>query len=694
MDQYFEGSPPQTGRAELKPETQRNLGVWSLGFPRQPKLMRALAQAGWTVRAGWRGHDAVGVWGRDGVARRGLMAARLAGKPVLSIEDGFLRSVHPGPGAPVLSLILDDLGIFYDATAPSRLERLIAAGGGDETQALQAMALLKRLRLSKYNNAPDMTDPPKDHVLVVDQTAGDASIQWGMAGADSFTRMLEAARVENPGAEIIIKSHPETAAGDKAGHFRRRDEFEGVRLIREAVNPWDLIENARAVYTVTSQLGFEALSAGLPVRCFGTPFYAGWGATEDEVTGLERRQERRTAEQIFAAAMFSYPTYFDPWRGEVCSFDQAVDALTLLRDHDRKIGDGVVFVGARRWKRRRMAQFLSGKGRKAWFNDDPANAGLMAVRGKRRAVIWGAKTTTEAETLAASRGALVSRIEDGFIRSAGLGAALTPPVSLTEDDLGLYFDPSRPSRLEELIANAPTDKAALDRAALLRKQVVSLNITKYNLRGVGRFAAPPVGRRAILVPGQVEDDASIIMGAGQVRTNLALLQAVRAAAPDAWVVYKPHPDVEAGLRSGMVAKTEALQWADSFAADTPAHVAMNAVDEVWTMTSLLGFEALLRGKSVTTFGAPFYAGWGLTDDRCETPGRRQARPHLDQLAHAVLIDYPVYWDPVSRLPAPPEIIIERLAENHPALAGPDGFLGLALSRLQGALAGHSWLWRW
>ncbi|MGB0507012.1 MAG: capsular polysaccharide biosynthesis protein [Pikeienuella sp.] len=670
----------------------RRLGVWSLGFPKQPALNRALASAGWSVRAGWRDHDAIGVWGRDGVARRGHFAARRSGKPVITIEDGFLRSVFPGAGGPILSLIIDDLGIYYDARSPSRLEALIAVGESDESRALRGMEMLRQRRLSKYNHAPEMAEPPKGHVLVIDQTAGDASIKWGMAKAASFARMLEAAKTEYPGAEIVIKTHPETASGVKSGHFSKADAGGNVRLLTDAVNPWGLIENARAVYTVTSQLGFEALSAGRPVRCFGAPFYAGWGATVDELP-LERRSETRSASQIFAAAMLDYPTYFDPWRGGVTTFEAAVDALSVLRDHHQTVGNGAVVAGARLWKRRRMAQFLSTRGRRAKFIDDPGQAGVIAARNGRRVVMWGAKATTEAETLAQARGAVVTRIEDGFLRSTGLGAALTPPVSLAEDDLGVYFDASRPSRMERLIANASCETAALDRAKKLREQIVALNVTKYNLKGTGTLITPPRGRRVILVPGQVEDDASILTGAGDVRTNLGLLQAVRQAAPEAWVIYKPHPDVEAGLRVGRVDPADVQRYADDIAIETPADIALQVAGEVWTMTSLFGFEALLRGKLVTTFGSPFYAGWGLTQDRGEPPARRAARPSLDQLVHAVLIDYPRYWDPVSKLPAPPELIVERLAANHPALAGPDGVVGKLLSKVQGSLAGHAWLWR-
>ena len=108
------------------------------------------------------------------------------------------------------------------------------------------------------------------------------------------------------------------------------------------------------------------------------------------------------------------------------------------------------------------------------------------------------------------------------------------------------------------------------------------------------------------------------------------------------------------------------------------------------MTSLLGFEALLRGKRVTCVGAPFYAGWGLTRDLGPTPSRRTARPDLAQLVHAALIAYPRYWDPVSRRPCPPEVALQRLAEGTIPRPGP---LNRLLAKLQGRFASHARLWR-
>jgi capsular polysaccharide export protein len=212
-------------------------------------------------------------------------------------------------------------------------------------------------------------------------------------------------------------------------------------------------------------------------------------------------------------------------------------------------------------------------------------------------------------------------------------------------------------------------------------------LSKYNL------AAPPLPPlppgHCILVPGQVEDDASIRLGAGAVRTNLSLLQAVRAENPGAVILYKPHPDVVAGLRPGAIPEADLAGLADLVLPVADPATLLNQVAEVWTMTSLLGFEALLRGVPVTCLGAPFYAGWGLTRDLGPVPPwRRQA--DLATLAHAALIAYPRYWDPVTRRPCPPEVALDRLALGEVPAPGP---LNRLTARLQGRFAGFSHLWR-
>jgi capsular polysaccharide export protein len=266
----------------------------------------------------------------------------------------------------------------------------------------------------------------------------------------------------------------------------------------------------------------------------------------------------------------------------------------------------------------------------------------------------------------------VVRLEDGFLRSVGLGADLTRPVSWVLDTRGIYYDARTPSDLEVLLQTQAFGPPLLQRAADFRRQVVASGLSKYNLSGTP-WQRPDTPRPVVLVIGQVETDASIATGALDIRTNMALLQAVRQARPDAWVVYKPHPDVEAGLRSPGSQEDKARQWADEILRSGSAAQILPLVDEVHVMTSLAGFEALLRGKPVVCYGQPFYAGWGLTQDRHAHP-RRTRQLTLDQLVAGALLLYPVYVSSARRTQCSPEQALQELVALRDARASAGGHL--------------------
>jgi len=164
--------------------------------------------------------DDVLAWGRKPSALRVQAVAEEAGLPLLTVEDGFLRSVGLGAEEPPPSLIVDPVGIYYDATAPSRLEQLIPVPQ-TQAQILRACALQARWceeRVSKYNGARiEACELSQPCVLVADQTCGDASLQG--ATAVDFERMLEAALTEHPHSTVAVKVHPDVVAGRKQGHF-------------------------------------------------------------------------------------------------------------------------------------------------------------------------------------------------------------------------------------------------------------------------------------------------------------------------------------------------------------------------------------------------------------------------------------------------------------------------------------------
>ncbi|MCX6072956.1 MAG: hypothetical protein NTY39_01375 [Campylobacterales bacterium] len=268
------------------------------------------------------------------------------------------------------------------------------------------------------------------------------------------------------------------------------------------------------------------------------------------------------------------------------------------------------------------------------------------MNNKSSIYIWGKKEFPEVEQYAHDHAIALFRVEDGFIRSVGLGSDLTQPYSLVVDSRGIYFDPTAESDLEHILQNHLFSKAEIGRARDIRHYLIEKKISKYNLYSNVELALPK-DKKIIIVPGQVEDDASILYGANGM-SNLKLLQQTRINRPDAYIVYKPHPDVLVGNRVGAVIESDALSYCDRIVTEVGIDSVLACADEVHTMTSLVGFEAMMRGIKVVTYGVPFYAGWGLSEDshRCE---RRSRILNIDELVAGAYLLYPRYIHPETKM---------------------------------------------
>lgn len=647
----------------MKPARTALAGHWLVGNRTIGRRIHLAQALGGPLRPFSPAHleGAVGVvgWGRKSNTAGPRECASKAGLPFTVVEDGFIRSIGLGVlGAEPFGFVADGSGIFYDATGPSDLESLIAADGAPDPKAPALRARLVALRACKYNQcwAPPVLAPRRQHrLLLVDQTRGDLSVQLGGGSAEAFQRMLAAARAEAAGSEILVKVHPDVLAGKRRGYLAELD-LAGCTVLARDSNPIELCLAVDEVWTVTSQLGFEALLAERPVRCFGMPFYAGWGLTRDEQT-CPRRGVARTLDQVFWAAYGIYTRYADPVTGERCDLARILERLA---DHRRTavVEGGRVWCFGFRWRKRRFTgTWLPGSDVR--FVRSQASAKRKGARPGDRVLTWGFRADAEACALAAELGATVERMEDGFVRSVGLGSDLVRPRSLVVDRSGIYFDPTRPSDLETLLANHAFSDAELERGRALIARLRTSRVTKYNTGNRAPLDLAAAGpRRRVLVPGQVEDDQSIQRGCVDVRTNRGLLEAARAAEPDAFLVYKPHPDVLVGNRAGEL-PPEAAGLADLVVTDRDMAACLAAVDGVHTLTSLTGFEALIHGRTVHTHGLPFYAGWGLTTDRHACPRRGRALP-LEAVVLATLVLYPRYLDPASGLFTGPEPVIDAL----------------------------------
>ncbi|NOG30704.1 capsular polysaccharide biosynthesis protein [Halomonas sp. TBZ9] len=589
--------------------------------------------------------DAVVGWGLKPTSQHARQYAKRHQLPYLALEDGFLRSLGLGSqGYQPVSMVVDQLGIYYDASGPSDLEELLNHADFSEQELERAEHCIQQLtvhRLSKYNHAPDqpLELPDKPHVLVVDQTAGDASIAYGQANAESFNAMLEAALSQHPDADILIKVHPDVIAGKKSGHFSSAFDHPRCRVIGEDINPWALFDCVEHVYVVTSQLGFEALLAGKQVHCFGQPFYAGWGLTHDALK-CPRRQRQRHLKEVFAGAYLRYTRYANPYTREASTLEACIDLIADQRRQQERYRGEWLACGFSGWKKRFIGDFLGDQARITYQSELPDTASSSNASTSARVLTWASRLKT-AKTGSTAE---IWKMEDGFVRSVGLGVDLTQPLSLVIDQSGIYYDARQPSDLEQILSQHDFDQHLCQRASRIRQRLVALKLSKYNIKGEQSIDFP-ANRRIVLVPGQVESDASIACGSPQIQTNAALLAAVRQAEPDALIAYKAHPDVVGGARLGQLS-ADAHSHYDIDVSQCDISTLLERVDAVHTMSSLTGFEALLRGKQVYTHGLPFYAGWGLTEDALACP-RRQRQLSLDALLAGTLIIYPGYADPTT-----------------------------------------------
>lgn len=696
--------------------------------------------------------DAFIGWGHKKSYQRANKAATRQNLATLSIEDGFLRSLDSGISSRHgLSVVVDDIGIYFDLTQHSRLEQLITARAksditpekriSDKRHAQRLIARICDEKLSKYNTVLDSPSLDtlinegsataakmiqKNHVLLIDQVAGDASIQGAGANKAQFRRMLRAACRNHPNAHIWIKAHPAA----KSGYLTSLNLPKNVRLLNQALNPIKLLSQVDHIYTVSSHMGFEALMLGKTVHCFGVNWYSGWGLTDDSgapkrllkavkarrqtfaMTLLKNKKQTNSAlfplvsesevsttlETLFYSAYIDYSRYVDPATRQACDIETAIEWLITNRYWQSCLEGNLTVFEFSRWKLPFVKAFVDLPRTTLFIKPKPRLKNLLhpdhfRVDYQQPLLVWGLAKRQQIQNkregkLTQSSLAMPSIycMEDGFIRSNGLGATLLAPLSVVIDKQGIYYDATQSSDLETLLRQCkPLSTEQKTRVQNLQAKLLTQRVSKYN---VGESATSSVdvdsvannhqtawmqeaqssGKRRILIIGQVEDDLSVQYCGSAIQTNSGLIERVCKDNPHAYLIYKPHPDVEAGLRAGQV--TEAcLRQVQAVAYDTAMPDCLEHVDEIHTISSLTGFEALLRGLSVVCYGLPFYAGWGLTTDIDAKLSpkntylerrKRDTALTLEELLYCALICYPLYRLPNGHGLAQVEQVIDYL----------------------------------
>ena len=620
-------------------------------------------------------------WGRKPSGQQAVeLASKFKGKFKL-LEDGFIRSVGLGvEGAKLLSVVEDDFGIYYDATQPSQLEHILATSEFSTKIICEARWCIDFIisnHICKYNNAPDITTAQvqkyelqnNSNILIIAQTHGDASLEYGLANQFSTLDMINAAINENPNSNILLKIHPDVLSGKKKSDIDIANLPSQIKIISENINPISLLKHITKVYTKTSAMGFEALMCGCECVCFGVPFYAGWGLSDDRAQIPSRRNKKLSLEQLFAGAYLLYAKYIDPYSGAPTTLKRVLPQINTLKNARLSECKKQKFLfGFSIWKRKFMFPFL-GKNLNfiSTFSKNPLQQALNLGLNKDSAIyIWGKKEYPQVQKWCDENGVQIIRVEDGFIRSVGLGSDLTRPYSLVFDDAGIYFDTTSPSRLENILNYHKFSPYEIESAKQLREILINSKISKYN--DDKDVIITHKNSKIALVIGQVEDDASVRIGADGMK-NIELLRLARQNSPHAHIIYKPHPDVVSGNRVGAVKTTEALKYCDEVLEGVSMPTLLDIADEIHTMTSTSGLEAILRGKKVVCYGRPFWAGWGLSDDKKPQPRRYRSLSSDELIAGAYLL-YPRYIHPLNLEACEARDLVVALQEQKTRLQQP------------------------
>ncbi|PZT91357.1 beta-3-deoxy-D-manno-oct-2-ulosonic acid transferase [Sphingomonas sp.] len=511
-----------------------------------------------------------------------------------------------------------------------------------------------------HRRAPLLRSPPfpwvARHVAAVSRgtmAAGTVRDMPGPAARDELFAAIRAARVGGAfwlppvtgRPRIILAPRHRAQARAMDAALGRRAAGEG-HVLQRTRDPWSSLATAELVMAdADDEIAALALIAGVPVRLFGQGRFgdAAQGACPDAVL----------------RHLCLDTLYRDPFTDRPATASDAVLLLAFWRtgiDANRPIAAA---TGMAWWKRRAIRQFL-------WAPRHRPLRFVSAIgKGADAIAAWPSRTDERSVSTARAAGRHVALVEDGFLRSNGLGSALHRPWSITLDWQAAHFDASHPSDLEHLLATAHFDPATRARAAALRQAIVACGIGKYGV-DPGDASDASVGRshRRVLAIGQVRNDVSVRLGGCGLDEPIDLLRAVRRCEPDAEIWYRPHPDVEAGFRDGAIPDALALNHVDRVVRGGSLRSLMAGVDAVHVVTSLAGFEALLVGREVVAHGLPFYAGWSLTRDMVPHPRRKRCLS-LDELIAGALILYPRYLDPHTQLPCGPEILVSRLAGTKP-----------------------------
>lgn len=578
------------------------------------------------------------------------------------VEEGFLAYLrHPICGHSPLSVVIDRTGIHYDSTRPSDLQSILIQTAASWTDGMGArarriMATIRRLRLSKYNHQEGLLGEEtgrRYRVLLVDQSTQSRALRYGGANTDIFEQMMDSSCKGFPETDLVVKMHPDHDLNRAKSilHGRIRP---GVSALPPRVNIWSVLNQVDVVYTVSSQVGFEALMAGKKVVCFGQPFYSGWGLTTDVASGRGSGRQL-TLEQLVYGVLVKYPLYIHPERQELCDIEEILSYLESAHLGALGFYDRIYTVGLRPQEKRTLPEYLRGHLALDVNHISPKSA-RSRTYGPTEAVLYWDPRECHGDDLSYLESRGVSVLRAGPWPMDPIQGDQAQPNILQITRNRLYNDGSPRNDLVLLLEQAHFDFDLLRRAETLQQNFLAVLEQESKIRSHA-LNNQSVGRWIALVLGQGEGEGPWGVREKAVSTDHELLTQVRLDFPEAYILYAP-PVGESYSENHVPMSVDPTLY-DQLVRPEHTVSCFKLADAVHVVSAFRGIYALIYGKLLYTYGRPFYAGWGLTHDAEVFVGRSKQRS-LTELLCATFILAPTYFNWLTRTSGTPEEAVRRL----------------------------------
>lgn len=630
-------------------------------------------------------------WGYSPYSQKAKKAAEKYEKPFIYAEDGFLRSPFVSSiSKQPYSLVIDTQAPYYDYSKRTDLEALICQTELNQEQYQEAQKVIDYFtqhRLGKFSITSDTDIDPEGFtegsILLIDQVAGDLSLQYGGVTERTAQYTVNTIREKYPNQKIYLKLHPEVFAGKKKGCFDFIHNDPDVVCIPKGELSY-LLTKKPHVHVLTSLAGFEACLHGCQTTTYGMPWYAAYGITEDLHPDIKQLQQRRKVtdlQTLFYCAYMQYTHYIDPISQKTLDIMTIMQFFARIKRHINLLSGNVIALGIRPWKKKDFLNWIETPFNKIDTVTDDSSFKEVSKRinslgqEKTKIIVWGYKYSELIQEIQQAYPKIqIIRVEDGFIRSYGLGSDFFPPLSLSFDTGHLYYVHTEQGKSDffGLLNQEPHIK----RVHALRNKIQEHHITKYNIETLEELDIK-TSKKIIFVPGQVAGDASLMHGGlpAHLKTDYDLLKQVRQDYPDSYILYKPHPDVYLGGRQEGEKDHQCSEFYDQIITDVSIISCIKAADKIITLTSQAGFDALIHGKSVHCYGHPFYKAF--TDNN-----------NVEQLIHTALIEYPIYKDEKTYLM--PENAIDKIMYQKSLVENPFRYLIIRFKLLK--LLYKAWKW--